>query len=186
MFTRRTLFRTQALRHYAQNRQKDILPSFINARVFLVLWSVLLLTFVALVVAWRVSVPVYAHPSGILLEGPDETTTALLFVPASADLSIQVGQEVALQVNVSGQQFMGSVASVDRRVMEPGEARAYYHLTGDAQFVVTRPSFIVHLAINMHASAQVADHVSVAGMLQTGSRSLLSLLPDLLANAFGG
>lgn len=186
MFARRKLFRTQALEHYAQNRQRDILPSFVAPPVFLFLWILLLLSIAALVFAWQERVPTYVPSTGIILEQQDASATALLFVPASSAVNIQDGQIITLQADATGQKFTASVAAVDRDAITPDAARAQYQLMGDAQFAITQPSFVVHLNLTEQQAALAVDRLSVTGLVQVGSRSLLSLLPDLLRNAFGG
>lgn len=186
MFARRKLFRTQALQHYAQNKQKDILPSFVAPPVFLFLWILLLLSVVAVVFAWQERIPTYVHFAGIILEQQGEPATVLLFVPASSAANIQSGQAVSLQANATGQQFTARVTAVDADAITPDAARAQYQLTGDALFVITRPSLVVHLVVTGQQTAQALDRLSVTGLVQVGSRSLLSLLPDLVKNAFGG
>jgi hypothetical protein len=186
MLARRKLFRTQALKHYAQNRQKDILPGFVTPPVFLCLWLLLLLIGAAAFFAWQERVPTSIQALGVVLAQPHEPATALLFVPSDSSTSIAVGQQLTFQVNATGQQFQASVTSVDSGPVTPQEARARYALTGDAQFVVTQPSMVVHLAFTPQQASQVADHLSITAQIQVGSRSLLSMLPGLLGSAFGG
>lgn len=186
MLTRRKLFRTQALRHYAENKQKDILPSFVAPPVFLFLWILLLLTIAALIFAWQERIPTYVQSTGIVLESQGTPATVLLFVPVSSAATIQSGQKVTLQVDATGQQFTASVAFVEPGTIAPDAARAHYQLAGDTLFAITQPSLVVHLNLTESQATQVIDHLSVTGLIQAGSRSLLSLLPDLLRNAFGG
>ena len=186
MFARRKLFRTQALQHYAQNKQKDVLPSFVAPPVFLFLWILLLLSVVAVAFAWQERIPTYVQSTGVILEQQGEPATVLLFVPISSGANIRSGQTVSLQANTTGQQFTARVTSVDADAITPDAARAQYQLTGDTLFMITQPSLVVHLAITGQQATQAFDRLSVTGLIQVGSRSLLSLLPDLVKNAFGG
>ena len=186
MLARRKLFRTRALTHYAQNKQKDILPAFVTPPVFLCLWILLLISGAATFFAWQEHVPTYTQVQGIVLAPPHEPATALLFVPSGSVTSIPAGQAITFQVNVTGQQFQASVTSVDAGPITPGAASTHYALTGDTQFVITQPSLVVHLNLTPQQARQVVDHVRITAQLQVGSRSLLSLLPGLFGNAFGG
>ncbi len=186
MLARRRLFRTQALKHYEQNKQKDILPGFVTPPVFFCLWLLLLIIGAATFFAWQERVPTYTQALGIVLVQQSESATALLFVPSGSTASIAAGQKLTLQVNATGQQFEASVTSVDPGSTTPDEARARYALTGDTQFIVTQPSMVVHVNFTPQQASQVGDHLSISAQIQSGSRSLLSMLPGLLGNAFGG
>lgn len=186
MLAKRRLFRTQALKHYAQNKQKDILPGFVAPPIFLMLWLLLLIIGAATFFAWQEQVPTYTQALGVVIEQQSELATVLLFVPSGSVTSIAVGQEITLQVNVTGQQFQASITSVDPSSITPENADAHYALTGDTRFVITQPSTVVHIDLTPQQAGQVADHMSVSAQIQTGSHSLLSMMPDLLKNAFGG
>ena len=186
MLAKRQLFRTQALEHYARNRQRDVLPMFITPPTFLFLWCFLLITGSATFFAWQEHVPVYAQVLGIILVPAKGSPTALLFAPPGSTSDITVGQTLPFQVSATGQQLRGSVTSIDARSTSPEEARARYTLTGDAQWLITRPATVVHLTLTPQGAAQFVDHLSISAQVQVGSRSLLTMLPDLLGNAFGG
>lgn len=185
MMEKRRLFRTRALKHYAQNKQKDILPGFVAPPVFLMLWLLLLIISAATFFAWQEQVPTYTRAQGIILEQRNQPATALLFVPSDSTITITPGQQLILQANATGQQFQASVTSVDPGSITPKEAETKYHLTGDTAFVVTQSSLVVHIHFTAQASP-VVDHMNINAQLQTGSCSLLSMMPELLKNAFGG
>lgn len=186
MTSRRQLFRTQALKHYAQNRQKDILPAFVAPPAFLFLWILLLLAVIGTLFAWQEHVPTYVQTAGILLEQQNTPATALLFVPSNSSTNVAVGQKITIQVNVTGQRFNARVALIDQGQITPEVARIRYALIGDARFVITQPSIVVHLSFSPPQAAQVVDHSSISAQIQVGLRSLLSLLPGLFRSALGG
>jgi hypothetical protein len=186
MMEKRRLFRTQALKHYEQNKQQDILPGFVTPPVFLMLWLLLLIIGAATFFAWQEQVPTYTQALGVVLEQQNQPATVLLFVPSDSAINISVGQKMTLQVNTTGQQFQASVTSVDPSFITPKDADARYHLTGDTALVITRSSLVVHVDLTQQQASQVGDHMSISAQLQIGSRSLLSTMPDLLKNAFGG
>lgn len=186
MIGKRRLFRTQALAHYAQNKQKDILPGFVTPPVFLCLWLLLLLIGATTFLAWQERVPTYIQVRGIILEQQHEPVTALLFIPSGSVTNMAVGQEITLQVNALAYQFQARVTSIDPGAITPNEASSQYGLTGDAKLVITQPSTVAHVNLTPQQASQVIDHLSITAQIQVSSRSLLSLLPGLLGNAFGG
>ncbi|HET8839889.1 MAG TPA: hypothetical protein VFN35_00420 [Ktedonobacteraceae bacterium] len=185
MLARRKLFRTQALKHYAKNRQKDILPGFVTPPVFLCLWFLVLIIGAATFLAWQERIPTYSQAPGVILVQQNEPA-ALLFVPADAATGITIGQELILQVNATGQHIQARIASVDPDLITPEAARAQYGLTGDTQFIITQPSSVVHINLSPAQASQLVDQLSITAQIQTGARSLLSMLPALFKNAFGG
>ncbi|HLV97309.1 MAG TPA: hypothetical protein VKT82_01410 [Ktedonobacterales bacterium] len=186
MISPRRLFRAQALEQYAKGREKDVLPRAVAPPVFLFLWMLLGLLVTATVLAWQTHVPTYALASGVLVQQTGGGTMAVVFVPASPPPTLQVGQRITLQLAVTGQQFNATIATVEPGVMTPEAARAQYQLTGDLVLVVTQPSVVVTVHWGSAVPAAVFAGSSVNAQVQVGSRSLLSLLPDLLQGTLGG
>ena len=182
------LFRSQALKYYAQNRQKDILPYFISPLIFLLLWILFGMVFVAVVFVWQQHIPTSLNGSGIILtEQPASTASTLLFVPSGPPVGIKAGQPILLQVKVTGQQFTTKIVSVDAGTLVPDAAQAQYHLTDDALFAISKPSVVIHLHLTSQQATKMTNGRNVVRVqVQVGSRSLLSYLPDLLKGAFGG
>ncbi len=57
--SKRTIFRSKALQHYAASRQKDVLPRLVSPPVFVFFWILLGLLLVAGITAWLAQVPTY-------------------------------------------------------------------------------------------------------------------------------
>jgi len=186
MLAKRKLFRTQALKHYTSNKQKDILPNAVTPPIFLMFWLILLIIGVALFFSWQERVPTYTQALGIVLEQPNQPATALLFLPPVSATQLAVGQQLTFQVNVTGQKFQAGVTSISSDPITPESAIIQYGLTGDTQFVIDQPSLVVAINLTPQQAQQVVDHLSIVAQVQVGSRSLLSMLPGLLGNAFGG
>jgi hypothetical protein len=186
MLAKRKLFRTQALKHYTQNKQKDILPTFVAPPIFLLFWLLLLIIGVALFFSWQERVPTYTQALGIVLEQPNQPATALLFLPPASATNLAVGQQLTFQVNITGQKFQSDVTSISSDPITPENAIAQYGLTGDTQSVIDQPSLVVAINLTPQQTQQVVDHLSIVAQIRVGSSSLLSMLPGLLSNAFGG
>ncbi len=154
MIPRQSLFRAQALRQYAQGREKTVLPRIVAPPVFLCCWLLLGLLVLATSLAWQVRVPVYAVAFGALLSQrpPNQQAAqrmeAILFVPATPAPEVKVGDSITLQAVLSGQQLSGTIARVIPSVITPDEARQQYALTGDLALVITQPSVVLQVALS--------------------------------------
>ena len=191
MIARRQFFRQEALEHYAQSREKDILPRSVAPPVFLFFWVLLLLLLAATVLSWQVQVPFYADASGFIGQNGQASaplgggTTAVLFVPTNASPALHAGQPITLQVALTGQTFSGTIATVGTSMITPDEARQQYALTGDLALVITQPSVVVTLDLGAALPPGVYGGSSLVAQVQVGTQSLLSLLPDLLKGLWG-
>ncbi len=186
MIARRQFFRKEALEHYARSREKDILPRSVAPPVFIIFWILLGLLLAAAGLAWQVQVPTYAAASGFIAQDGQPSamsaggTQAVLFVPTNPSPTLHVGQPLTLQLALTGQTLAGTIVLVGTSVLTPDEARQQYALTGDLALVVTQPSVVVTLALGAALPQGVFAGNSLIAQVQVGTRSLLSLLPDLL------
>ena len=187
MVSRRHLFRAQALQEYAQSREKDILPRLVRPPVQVCCWLLLGLLFVAMLLAWQSQVAVSVEAAGVIAPqsqaAPAEAAqaTAILFVPASSSLSIPVGQALSVQLTGQSAPLSATISRVEPGIITPEAARQQYGLTGDLAWVITQPSVVVTLALNTDIPASALAGRSLSAQIRVGSRSLLSLLPDLFA-----
>jgi hypothetical protein len=62
----RPIFRSAALKHYLQSRERDVFPRLLSPVVFGFYWLLLTLLLLAIGIAWWGEVPVYASGSGLL------------------------------------------------------------------------------------------------------------------------
>ena len=191
MSARRQFFRKEALEHYARSREKDILPRSVAPPVFLFFWILLVLLLAATVLAWQVHVPIYADASGFIAQDgqpgalPDSGTTAVLFVPTNSSTALRAGQSITVQVALTGQTLQGTITTVGTNVISPDGARQQYALTGDLALVITQPSVVVTLDLGAALPQGVFAGNSLIAQVQVGTRSVLSLLPDLLQGLVG-
>jgi len=192
MTPRRQIFRQQALNLYVQGREKTMLPRSVAPPVFLFLWALLGLVLTAILFAWQAQVPISIQSAGVLTQNgqitpqPNGEVLALLFVPVTPSMQLQIGQTVSLQLPATGEPLTASIRSIAPDVVTPNAARQRYGLTGDLAFTITQPSIVVLANLPTPLPADVSAGRSVSAQVRVGSRSLLSLLPDLLRGIVGG
>ena len=192
MTPRRQIFRQQALNQYVQRREKDILPRSVAPPVFLFLWILLGLLLTTIILAWQTHVPTSIQAAGVLTQNGHITPQsngeilAMLFVPMTTSMELQTGQTVRLQLLATGEQVTATIRSIALDVITPDDARQRYGLTGDLVFSITQPSVVVMASLPTPLPADVSAGRSVSAQVQVGSRSVLSLLPDLLRGIVGG
>src|ERR1051326_7685180 len=192
MAQQRRIFRQQALDHYIQGREKTILPRLVAPPVFLCLWALLGLLIAATILAWQVQVPRYTGAAGVLVQDGKITpqnsgeVLAMLFVPASFSSEVNVGEPVTLQLTATGEQVQATVRSIEPGIISPADAQQRYGLTGDLAYTITQPSVIVTATLTQLVPPDISAGRSISAQVQVGSRSVLSLLPDLLHGILGG
>ncbi len=191
MMSRQPFFRTQALQHYAQGREKMVLPRFVAPPVLLCLWLLLGLLLLSTALAWHIQVPHYTRALGALLpssSGNQHATSdmqAILFVPATSRPELRVGASFTMQIVLTGESFVGTIASMQPGVVTPEQARAQYALTSDLALVITSPSLVVQVRIGPTFPTAARAGLSVSAQVPVGEESLLSWLPDVLSGLVG-
>ena len=73
----RSIFRSAALKHYLQSRERDVFPRLLSPVVFGFYWLLLCLLLLAMGIAWWGEVPVYAFGSGLLFTTTKTAATKL-------------------------------------------------------------------------------------------------------------
>jgi hypothetical protein len=191
MTSRQPLFRAQALQHYARGREKSVLPRFVAPPVFLCLWLLLGLLLLTTVLAWHIQVPFYTRSLGMLLTSPSANQQAtsdvqvILFVPATPTPELRVGASFPVQIVLTGESFVGTIASVQPGVITPEQAREQFALTGDLALVITSPSVVVQVTIRPTHPTNVPSGSTVSAQVQVGEQSILSWLLNLLSGLVG-
>ena len=192
MTSQRPIFRQQALDHYVQARERTILPRLVAPPFFLCLWVLLALLLTTIVLAWQTQIPTYAGAAGVLVQNgkitPQNTgeVLAMLFVPASLSPEVRVGQVVTLQLVAVGEQLQAVIRSIEPGSITPADARQRYGLTGDLALTISQPSAIVTAALATPLSPDMSVGRRISTQIRVGSRSVLSLLPELLQGILGG
>jgi hypothetical protein len=176
--TKRSIFREKAIQYYAQSREKDVLPRFVSPPVFWFLWIVLSLCLVMGWLAWNIRTPIYVSAIGIIAESsPSEGTQAVLFVPTNQQRVVHAGEPVQLQIGSSGPLLLRTVTAVPAALLSPEQVRQHYHLDGAASLLVTQPSVIMVVTLDVHVPASSYAGSIVRAQVQIGEQSVLSLLP---------
>src|SRR6266567_899005 len=107
----RSIFRSKAVDHYLQSREKTILPLFVAPPVFAFYWLLLGIFLLSGLVAWFGQVPLYASGSGLIsihstsVNQDNEQAIALIFLPAVSSTRPQPGWPALVQVGLTGPQL---------------------------------------------------------------------------------
>ena len=176
------LFRRQALEHYVQSREKNILPRLARPPVFLLLWMLLSLTGVTLIVAWFGRVPVYIGGSGIVIEHniiqnrqSVHSSIAVVFVPVTPahPVHIRAGNPVRLQIGTQGQPFTTTVDVVEPAILGPNEIQQRYAFGSRLSSLITDPSIVVSIKLGPAFSSPVYAGSLINAQIQVDSTSVL-------------
>lgn len=173
----RSLFRAHALHHYRLRRQQDVLPRLSAPPSLALLWIVLVLCLLGGLLAWNVRLPLSVPAAGVLISPqPTGQLQALLFVPGSQRETLRPGQAVQLDLGMTGPHLHLAITSLSPRVLSPLQIRAQYHLDSTLGLAVRQPALVVVVLLSAGGTlAQYAGSL-VSAQIQTGSRSVLSLL----------
>lgn len=172
------IFRKEAIEKYSQGRDKNVLPQFVLPPVFVFLWCLLALFVSAGITAWLGQVPVYASGVGIVLNNPDSSgstsgeMTAVIFIPYTPSLHLQVGQPVNMQIGQADpQKISTAIGAVDSQILSPSDVRNQFKV------IVTDPSVVATVAVESRLSLYSGSLVQA--QIEVGSHRLLSLFPGL-------
>lgn len=168
----RTIFRARALSRMAEERGEAVLPRFVRARVFPLLWLSLLGIGLAVFAASRMRVPL--RVGGALVRDPDSRAWYAL-MPPDAGPRLAAGQPVRLALSPP---LEGSVAAVesgllDRSSVNERFGRELAASAGNA-FAAVRLELSVADSARLEGSARVAG---VRAFVQVGAPRLGELGP---------
>jgi hypothetical protein len=120
-----SIFRDKALKHYTQQKKRDILPNFSSVPVAIFLWMLLGSLLATGLVTWHTQIPVYLTGTSVVLGAAPQDTVALAFLAPPTSTRLHAGLPVSVQTDTSGSQFTSTIAAV-----EPGTtnlAKAFAH-----------------------------------------------------------
>ena len=170
-----TIFRKEAMEKYARGRDKNVLPQFVLPPVFVFFWCLLALFVSAGITAWLGQVPVYATGTGVVLNPSTSGNTAngemtaLIFVPSSPSLHLQVGQPISAQIGQAGPQVTTAIGAVESQILSPDEVRKQFSVS------ITDPSVAITALVGPNLSLYAGSPVQA--QIEVGSERLLSLFP---------
>jgi len=172
------IFRKEAVEKYAQGRDKNVLPQFVLPPVFVFLWCLLALFISAGVNAWLGQVPVYTAGVGVVLDPSSSGSTAngemtaVIFIPYSPSLHLQVGQPVTIHIGQTGPQINSAIGAVDSQILSPSQVRKQFALS------ITDPS-VAATAVVGSSNLSLYSGSLIQAQIEVGSHRLLSLFPGL-------
>ena len=180
----RSIFRGNALKHYMQNRERDVLPRLISPMVFGLYWLLLGVFFVAIGIAWWGEVPIYVMGSGLLvttskhvLKTEQNDLQALIFVPVISSQTLpQLSPNAPVLLRLASAQLDGQIIRIDPGVVSPTEARKRYKLAGGEALLISVPSLVLHARLTTPLPPSFYVGSIVQGSIQSGSQRILSLL----------
>jgi hypothetical protein len=177
----RSIFRSKAVEHYLQSREKTILPFFVAPPVFAFYWLLLGIFLMSGLVAWFGQVPLYASGIGLIsaqstsVNQDNKQVTALIFLPAGSSARPQPGWSALVQVGLTGPQLNGTVDTIKPGVLSPSEVQKQY------AFKVFTSVIVVSVKLGVQAVGNLDTGSPVSAQLQVGSQRLLALFPVLNA-----
>lgn len=173
----RSIFRPDAIKHYTQNRDKDILPRFVSFPVSVFLWLLLALFIVAGVLAWSTSMPVYANGAGTVLHEKNEDASVVTFF--SPSLQVRPGLRVLVHVGATGPYIHGKIVQVLPYHISPYVARQRYELAGSSASTINQPSIVALIKLDRNVPLRNYAGTTVTVRVEIGSQRVISLLPFL-------
>jgi hypothetical protein len=190
---KRSIFRVDALRRYAQSREEPVLLRLVSPRMFLCLWILLGLLLIGGFLAWLAQVPVYASGSAVVVDGRGKTPSigdevlVVAFVPPEHLRRLRVGQMLLLEIGGVGKRSGRSIIAVEPEIIGPDMAQRRFALNAGATPAITQPSAIAiarldPLITGLPAAAYVGSIYRAE--IEVGSRRAISLLP-LIGHFFG-
>jgi hypothetical protein len=177
--TGRAIFRSKAVQHYLQSREKTILPLFVAPPIFAFYWLLLGIFLMSGLIAWFGQIPLYASGSGLIsVQSPsvnqdNEQAIALIFLPASSSLRPQSGWSALVQVGLTGPQLNGTIDTIKPGVLSPSEVQKQY------SFKVLTSVIVVSVKLGVQVASNLYTGSSVSAQIQVGSQRLLALFPVL-------
>ena len=179
---RRNIFRSKAVDHYIQSREKAVLPRFISPQIFVYLWAVLGLLLIAGGLAWFMQIPVYTSGTALVVPNPEEMGTRLVaFSPPEVLSQIEAGQPLFIGDNNYSQQANSyPIVDIESQVLSPAAIQEQFDIKGDD--IVRQPATVTMAKVdrplgNLEPEAYLGTVYDV--QIETGRYRLLTLLPGL-------
>jgi len=123
-----SIFRDTAIKHYTQQKKRDILPNFSSIPVAIFLWMLLGSLLATGLVTWRTQVPIYLSGTGIVLGSAAQDTVTLALLAPTSSTRLHAGLTVHLQTGVAGSQFTSRLAGVEAGTTTLASAFAHARL----------------------------------------------------------
>lgn len=179
---RHSIFREKALKHYTQNKKKDILPDFGSVPAAIFFWVLLGLLVATGAISWYTQVAQYTTGVGVVVQSQEHTQTSgneieivVFFTPGDIS-NLRAGLPVQLTLGATGQQLVSTISEVRPGLTTPAAVLESYGLQ------VPDPSQRSQLVVAaLVRSGAVAPSVVYSGsavsvQVKVGTQSLFSSL----------
>lgn len=177
---KRSIFRPEAARRYAQGQATAVLPRLIAPPTFALLWIVLATLALGLLASWFVKIPIFASGTAVIVQDQAAGAEAYLlvaFLPAGNLPDLTVDQTIFWQAP-DGERTVQTVTAVSPTAISP--AKIFEAYPASVATTVSQPSVV--LTTTLETAVLGSRPASLHGALypveiQIGSRRILSLLP---------
>jgi hypothetical protein len=180
--TSRPIFRTTAIRNYAQGRAKSVLPQFVRPRAIVLLWVLAGMLLGIGVLAWLIRIPIYASGVGVVVDSTANHATGRLavFLPAQELSKLRTGQKLSWSLDKTGARTTRTLVAIDSEVSSPRSVQTRFNLTGAASTAITKPVVVAFVDLeptpgNLSSSALAGSIYRVD--VEVGTMRVISLLP---------
>ncbi len=175
----RQIFREKAIKHYIQNREKDVVLRVLPVPAAVFLWALLVFFFMAGLFTWNERIPTYVSGTGIVQTTSDGATVAIIFLPPEQTAALHDGQPVQVHIGTTGPQVQSSIMEVERDITSPDSARRNYQLKGNSASLITEPAIVIVARLGATVPAHTYAGSSLTANVEVGSQRILSLLPGI-------
>lgn len=172
-----SIFRDTAIKHYTQQKKRDILPNFSSIPVAIFLWMLLGSLLATGLVTWHTQVPIYLSGTGIVLGSAAQDTVALALLAPTPSTSLHAGLTVHIQTGATGSQFTSQLAAVEPGTTTLAGAFAHARLPVAQTAEMQQPVIIILITEN---PAVVLEQRSVLLLrVIVGTHSLFSAISGI-------
>jgi hypothetical protein len=175
------------MQHYAQSREKRVVPKFISLRVVPYFWILIGLLMVGLVITTMIEIPIYTSALGLVIDGNrfpevDDQVVLAVFVPSEGHPDLREGQDVLVQFSQDGDRVSRTVVAVMPEVFSPAMARQRFDLPEALTALIDHSVYIAIVRVQPIPGSYLppADAGGVYRVdLCAGSLRLITLLPGI-------
>lgn len=189
----RRIFRESALERYNERLEKIELPRYASAPWMLLMWLAVLLLLSATALLLAVRLPEFAVGPSVVVDGDSLNRKApgaavAAFLPTEYAVRLSPGQsaEITLPGREAGEDagtLAARVLAVEPAPLSPAAARERYGLDPATGSLLNGP--VIVAVIDVELPAELWQGSVGEAQIEVGSRSLLSLLPRLVAGETG-
>ena len=175
----RQIFRENAIKHYIQNREKDVVLRILPVPAAVFLWVLLGFLFMAGMFTWNERIPTYVSGSGIVQETSGGDTVAVVFLPSEEATALRSGMPVQIHVGTTGPQVQSTILEIEQGITSPETARKNYGLEGNSSSLVTEPTIVIVARLGATVPAHTYAGSSLTANVEVGSQRILSIIPGI-------